>query len=98
MYVAAFTAANFVIIPCAYIIHIVKLTISIGDANSLNEALRKFLLVLKFMLGGLIYLMISLVCDSVVMSYNLFSDFKKDELNSLDETKKYTVEGIKMFQ
>ena len=32
------------------------------------------------------------------MSYNLFSDFKKDELNSLDETKKYTVEGIKMFQ
>jgi len=50
------------------------------------------------MVGGLIYLSISLVWDSIVFTYNMFTEMKKDELNIRDETKRYTVEGIKLFQ
>jgi len=49
------------------------------------------------MIGGLFYLLISTVCDSVVFSYNLFTELKKDELNIGAETKRFTVEGIKLF-
>jgi len=43
-------------------------------------------------------LLISVVWDSVVFTYNLFTELRKDELNIRDETKRYTVEGIKLFQ
>jgi len=59
--------------------------------------MKKSVLTLKFMVGGLLYLVISLVCDTLVFTYNMFTELKKDELNIRDETKKYTENGINDF-
>ena len=54
-------------------------------------------LALKFIVGGLILLLISIVCDTFVFSYNLFTDIGKDEL-SLEVSGRITANGIKLFK
>lgn len=58
---------------------------------------KRCVLTLKFMFGGLFYLIMSAGVDAIVFTYNLFTELKKDELNIRDETKRYTVEGINLF-
>ena len=96
--IGVFTAANAGLIPIAYTTHLLTLSTSIFSQDNLKGMIRRFFLTLKFMVGGLIYLSISLVWDSIVFTYNMFTEMKKDELNIRDETKRYTVEGIKLFQ
>ena len=95
--IALFTFANAVLIPIAYVTHLLILTATIFDQESCKGIMRRCVLTLKFMFGGLLYLMISLVWDTLVFSYNMFTVLKKDELNIRDETKRYTVEGITLF-
>lgn len=96
--IGVFTAANAGLIPIAYATHLLTLGSSIFSQDTFKGMIRRFFLTLKFMVGGLIYLLISLVWDSIVFTYNMFTEMKKDELNIRDETKRYTVEGIKLFQ
>lgn len=86
-----------ILVPIAYVSHLLILTASIFDQKSCNGIMKKSVLTLKFMVGGLLYLVISLVCDTLVFTYNMFTELKKDELNIRDETKKYTENGINDF-
>jgi len=54
-------------------------------------------LALQFIVFGLILLLISIVWDTFVFSYNLFTDIGKDEL-SLEASGRITANGIKLFK
>ena len=96
--IAVFIGANAVIAPIAYVTHLLTLATSVFHQESCRGIVRRCCLTLKFLLGGLIYLTISVVWDPVVFIYNLFTELKKDELNIRNETKRFSVEGIKLFQ
>jgi len=53
-------------------------------------------LALQFIVGGLILLLISIVWDTLVFSYNLFTEIGKDELD-LEASGRITADGIKIF-
>ena len=96
MIVTLFTISNVVLLPFAYVKNTFILLFSIFTSNSCNGYMKQTWLALQFIVGGLILLLISIVWDTLVFSYNLFTEIGKDELG-LEASGRITADGIKIF-
>ena len=96
---AFFTFLNTLLMPVAYFSHIYTLSSNIRGKENGTQKVKRSIICCRFAIFGLIWMLLSLIIDTIVFFYNLYTEPKKKidqkQQDDLDQFKRY---GLQTFE
>lgn len=102
LFTASFMVLDALLVPVAYVSHLGVLIKKVTEASNMSKSCDAIFNVLRFMFIGLLLLVLSIVVDTAVFAYNLYTSSKLQydpaQIQLMKDAETLTKEALLLFE